>query len=123
MKMKEFIVMGLFVLILISCDDMKGYKVLYGEEHLDDLFKIEVYYREPMSFGPHEVKIFGIPPKGKKQVVYEGKIYNDGKNLKNSNAFVKWLNDGAELSIRGEEQSTKKYKITYSGDKFLVEDL
>lgn len=119
---KTYLIIFSSLMILYNCNPMKDFKILYGEEALDESLKIEVYYKEAMSFGPQLIKVFAIEPDGNKYLLLSDKVYNDGSNLSKKNVGVKWLiNSRAEIFIRGKEMDTKKYLISKKDDLFKAE--
>lgn len=110
----------LFLGLFIQCDSMKDYKLLYAEENFDESFRLKVYYKDAMSFGPHIVRIIAEKEDEDPKVILEDKIYNDGQNLRESNAAIKWMENSAELTIRGKEQDRKKYLIKRLEGKYEV---
>ena len=110
----------LFLSLFIQCDSMKDYKLLYAEENFDESFRLKVYYKDALSYGPHQVRIIAERLDEKPSTILEEKIYNDGQNLRESNFAIKWMDHSAEVSLRGKEQATKKYLIKRVGSDYEV---
>jgi hypothetical protein len=113
-------VLFLFLALFIQCDSMKDYKLLYAEENFDDSFRLKVYYKDALSFGPQLIRIIAERTDEKPSIILKEKIYNDGQNLQESNVAIKWLEQSAEITIRGKEQERKKYIILRNNGKYEV---
>ena len=66
----------------------------------------------PISFDSHNVKIQLIDNKTNEEItVFEEDISNDGKNLTSENWEVEWFEEEVVVTLIGEEQNNKDFKI------------
>lgn len=123
-RFTTFCVAVAFVGLFVHCDSADSYKLLYAQENFDESFALKVYYKDALSFGPHHVRIVAEKMVNNEptdaKVVLEEEVHNDGKNLAESNIAIKWLKQSAELTLRGKEQTPKKYLITLRGTSYDV---
>ncbi len=101
--------------LLMQCNSKNNYHILFEKENPNKSFSIKIFYKDAIGFGPHMIKIYAKNYREKAVILLEDKIYNDGSNLQEANVSVNWMENSADIYIRGSEQETKKLTVTRFG--------
>lgn len=115
--MKIYLI-GCFFLILtflFGCKDMHNdKKLLKTQVSPDSLHTVSVYYEEPFGFGAHPILVYGKKMnEAEEQLLLQTELYNDGANLRTSNAEIIWIDaQNAQLSLSGKEQDTVHFVLS-----------
>ena len=78
-----------------------GYKVIFQE------LGITVF------FGKSDVRVALVDSNGRTVGEIKDSIANDGGKLDEENISVVWQSDGVEITLYGEEQENRSYKLEY----------
>ena len=112
--MKSIVILSC-ILLFAQCFPADDSKLLYTAFNPDGSFSISVYYREAFGFGPHPIKIYAEREDEARTLLVRDIISNDGYGIGESNVSIKWLSNGAELYLNGDEQEQKTIRVSREG--------
>ena len=87
------------------------------DSQVNEEYAIELYSKSSPDwpFGPQDGKIV-LKKNAKTICQVDFELWNDGKNMNQSNWKVDWKNDKAIVTIIGEEQKDEVYYLYYDGE-------
>ena len=122
-KSKIILIVVLVLAIILSFPAVFIYKTQYKKTEIitnsntNDSHKLIVYeIGEPdFPFGAAHCR-FDLNDGNKKISSLSFDVYNDGGWALKENFIVKWNDDGAEISVNGEEQEEHTYYLYFNGE-------
>ena len=83
-------------------------------------YEVLIKYSEPFGFSPHDI-IICLKTKDMHffNTVCRLSLYNDGKNLNESNVILHWENTYLEVILKGEEQGDEEVRISLDSMEIL----